>query len=205
MEKRQLTRNDFEAARAKIFHMILFAMAWVMIGEYCIHFRDYAAAGGIVLVSVVLLGLQTIKLYDLESELPAPLGEMVGEAGHRRKRFRLNVTIFIFEGAAIMATWMILLREGRTDWLVPGFALIAGLHFIPLAMVSHLSSYYLLGVWICLLALIGYLLPGWGALPVAGSNALIAYGCAAGAIADALSVVSGIKKKISWKRRSRSN
>jgi hypothetical protein len=197
MEKRQLTRDDLEAARAKIFHMILFAMAWVMIGEYGIHFRDYAAAAGIVLVSVVLLGLQTIQLYDLESELPAPLGEMVGEAGQRRKRFRLNVTIFIFEGAAIMATWMILLRQGRTDWLVPGFALIAGLHFIPLAMVSHLSSYYLLGVWICLLAVIGYLLPGWGSLPVAGSNALIAYGCAAGAIADGVSVVSGIKKKIS--------
>jgi hypothetical protein len=203
MEKRQLTPNDLEAGRAKIFHMILFAMAWVMIGEYGIHFRDYAAAAGIVLISVVLLGLQSIQLYDLESELQAPLGESVSEAGQRRRRFRLNVTIFIFEGAAIMATWMILLRQGRTDWLVPGFALIAGLHFIPLAIVSHLSSYYLLGVWICLLAVIGYLLPGWGSSDVAWSNALIAYGCAAGAIADGVGVVSGIKKKISRERRSR--
>jgi hypothetical protein len=64
-------------------------------------------------------------------------------------------------------------------------------------MVSHLSSYYLLGVWICLLAVVGYLLPRWGSFPAAGSNALIAYGCAAGAIADAVSVVSGTQKKIS--------
>lgn len=196
MEKRPLTRYDLEAARAKIFHMILFAMAWVMIGEYGIHFRDYAAAAGIVLVAVVFLGLQTIRLYDLESELPAPVDGSAGELAQRRKRFRWNVTIFIFEGAAIMVTWMILLRQGHPDWLVPGFALIAGLHFFPMAMVGHAADYYLLGAWICVLAVVGYLLPGWGSLPVAAGNALIAYGCAAGAITDGISVVSGIRKKI---------
>jgi hypothetical protein len=195
MIKKRLTRNDLEKARAEIFHMILFAMAWVMIGEYGLHFRDYAAAAAIVLTAVVILGLQTIKLYDLEGELPDPAGEPVTDIHERRKRYRLYVSIFLFEGAAIMATWMILLHRGHIDWLVPGFALIAGLHFFPLASVSRLKSYYLLGAWICLLAVIGYLAPVRGALSDAGSNALIAYGCAAGAILDGGSIVMGTKRR----------
>jgi hypothetical protein len=195
MRKKQLTRNDLEAARAEIFHMILFAMAWVMIGEYGLHFRDYAAAAGIVLTAVVILGLETIKLYDLEDELPESTGEAVTEAYERKKRSRLSVSVFLFEGAAIMVTWMILLRSGHVDWLVPGFAMIAGLHFIPLARVSRLKSYYLLGVWVCVLAVTGYLLSGPGILPDAWSNALIAYGCAAGAIVGGASIVMGTKSR----------
>ena len=175
--------------------MVLFAMAWVMIGEYGLNFRDYAAAAAIVLTAVVILGLQTIKMYDFEDELPDTAGKSTTDIHERKKRSRLYVSIYLFEGAAIMATWMILLRRGRTDWLVPGFALIAGLHFLPLASVSRVKSYYLLGAWICVLAVIGYLLPVWGALSDAWSNALISYGCAAGAIVDAGSIVMGTKSQ----------
>lgn len=195
MIKKQLTRNDLEKARAEIFHMVLFAMAWVMIGEYGLNFRDYAAAAAIVLTAVVILGLQTIKMYDFEDELPDTAGKSTTDIHERKKRSRLYVSIYLFEGAAIMATWMILLRRGRMDWLVPGFALIAGLHFLPLASVSRVKSYYLLGAWICVLAVIGYLLPVWGALSDAWSNALISYGCAAGAIVDAGSIVMGTKSQ----------
>jgi hypothetical protein len=193
MIKKQLTRNDLEAARAQTFHMILFAMAWVMIGEYGLHFRDYAVAAGIVLAAVVILGLETIKMYDLEDELPDSTGDAVTEAHERKRRSRLS--IFLFEGAAIMATWMILLRSGRLDRLVPGFSLIAGMHFFPLARVGRFKSYYLLGAWICVLALTGYLLSARGILPDAWSNALIAYGCAAGGIIEGASIAMGTKSR----------
>jgi hypothetical protein len=199
MKNKQLTRNDLEAARVEIFHMILFGMAWVMIGEYSLHFRDYVAAAGIVITAAVVLGLQSIKLYDLEQELPDPADGDISEVQGRKKRFQLSVSIFLFEGVAIMATWMILLHLGRTEWLVPGFALVAGLHFIPLATVSRMKSYYLLGAWIIVLAVAGYLLFAWGRLSQAGSNALIGYGCAAGAIADAVSIVKGTR--IAFKKK----
>jgi hypothetical protein len=194
MEKRQLTRDDLEAARAKTFHMILFAMAWVMIGEYGLHFRDYAAAAAIVLTAVVILGLQTIKLYDLEDELSDPTGDAITNSRERKKRSKLYVSIFLFEGAAIMATWTVLLHVGHEDWLVPAFALVAGLHFIPLARVIRLNSYYLLGAWICMLAAAGYLLPAGGKVTVVTGNTLVAYGCAAGAIADGFWIVASVRK-----------
>ena len=31
--------------------ILLIGMAWVMIGEYSLHFRDYVAAAGIVIVA----------------------------------------------------------------------------------------------------------------------------------------------------------
>ena len=128
MKTRQLTRNDLEGARAETFHMILFAMAWVMIGDYGLHFRDYAAAAAIVLTAVVILGLQTIKLYDLEEAVPDP-GEAVSEARERKKRSR------------------------RLHWL-----------------------------------------PAGGKVTVVTGNTLVAYGCAAGAIADGFWIVASVRK-----------
>jgi hypothetical protein len=187
MGKKDLTRNDLESARAEVFHMILFALAWVMIGEYVLDFRDYAAGAAVVLAASVGLGLRSIEIDKMEDELPN-----VG-AG-RRKPFQLYVLIFLFEAAAIMATWMILLHVGHEDWLVPAFALVAGLHFIPLARVIQLNSYYLLGAWICILAAVGYLLPAGGKVTVVTGNTLVAYGCAAGAIADGVWIVASIRR-----------
>lgn len=187
MRKKDLTRNDLESARAEIFHMILFALAWVMIGEYALDFRDYAVGAAVVLTVSVGLGLRSIEIYKLEDKLPD-----VGLS--RRRPFQLYVFIFLFEAAAIMATWMILLHLGHEDWLVPGFALVAGIHFIPLARVIRLNSYYLLGAWICVVAVAGYLLPAAGKVSAVAGNILIAYGCAAGAIADGMWIVLSGRK-----------
>jgi hypothetical protein len=187
MRKRELTRNDLESARAEVFHMILFALAWVMIGEYALDFRDYAAGAALVLAASVGLGLRSIEIYQLEDELPN-LGLS------RRKPFQRYVLIFLFEAAAIMATWMVLLHLGHEDWLVPAFALVAGLHFIPLARVIRLNSYYLLGAWICILAAVGYLLPIGGKVSTLAGNTLVAYGCAAGAIVDGIWIILSVRK-----------
>lgn len=191
MNTKRLTRNDLESARSEVYHMILFALAWVMIGEYAFDFKDYGAAAALVLAASVFLGLQAISIFSLENELPDPEHEGIPAGRNRKKRFGLYVVIFLFEAAAIMATWMILLRVGHEDWLVPGFALIAGLHFIPLAMVIKLNSYYLLGAWISILAVIGYCLLCRGMLSEVTCDTLIAYGSAAGAIADGAWIVKG--------------
>src|ERR1700727_2705363 len=196
LRTKQVTRNDLESARAEVFHMILFALAWIMIGEYSLHFSDYGVAAVIVLATSVILGLHTIQIYDLEEELPDAAAGGFTEGPGRKRRFLLYVIIFLFEASAVMATWMILLHLGREDWLVPGFALIAGLHFIPLAMVIKLNSYFLLGTWICILAIVGYLLPVWGMLPRAGCEALIAYGFAAGAITVGVRIIASTRREL---------
>jgi hypothetical protein len=161
-DMKALTKMDVEGLRGELFHMILFSMAWVLMGEYLLNFRDYAIGAMLVLVVVVRLALYSIKLYDLEEVLD----RNVTAAADRKdiKRDRFYALILVFEGVAILVTWMLMLNFGRTNWLITGFALIAGLHFFPLARVIRQNSYYLLGIWICILAVAGYILISSGAL-----------------------------------------
>lgn len=164
--------------------MILFAMAWVMIGEYAIDFRDHVVAAVVVLAAVVILALYSVSLYNLEDLLQdySPAATMPGK--RRIGIASRYAIIFIVEGIAVMATWMILIRTGHEKWLVPSFALIAGLHFFPLAAVIRLKSYYFLGAAITLIAALGYWLVSSGKMEQNISDAFIAYACAAGAVID---------------------
>lgn len=184
MTTRRLTKSEVEAARGEIFHMILFAMAWVMIGEYAIDFGDHILPAAAVLTAVVILALYSVSLYNLEDNL-ADAGPALQEFGKRRIGVTSRyVLIFVLEGVAVMATWMILIHMGREIWLVPSFALIAGLHFFPLAGVIRVKSYYFLALVIILIAVIGYWLISSGRVMQNIGNALMAYGCAAAAVID---------------------
>ncbi|HLI93888.1 MAG TPA: hypothetical protein VKU83_09770, partial [Puia sp.] len=132
MKTRNLTRDDLEGARAEMFHMILFAMAWVTIGEYTVHFRDFLVPAVLVLIAVIVLGQRSTRFYELEGELPEAPAETGSEGRARKRTFQRYLWMFLLEGIAIMATWMVLLRVGHQEWLVSAFALIAGLHFFPL-------------------------------------------------------------------------
>lgn len=184
MTTRRLNKGEVEAARGEIFHMILFAMAWVMIGEVAIDFRDHVLPAVTVLAAVVILALYSISLYNLEDNLE-DAGSHLPAFGKRRIGVTSRyVIIFVLEGIAVMATWMILIHMGREIWLVPSFALIAGLHFFPLAGVIRVKSYYFLALTITLIAVIGFWLVSSGRMMADNGNALVAYGCAAAAVID---------------------
>jgi hypothetical protein len=184
MTLRPLKKIEVEAARGEIFHMILFAMAWVMIGEYAIDFRDYVVAAGLVLVVVVILAFYSINLYNLEDSLPENKPRIPSFGRTKSSTTSRYAAIFILEGIAIMATWIILIRTGHQQWLVPGFALIAGLHFFPLARVIRVNSYFLLGAWITVFAIAGYWLVWSGRMAQDIGDAFVSYSTAAGAVAD---------------------
>jgi hypothetical protein len=184
-----LTKNDVEGLRGELIHMTLFSIAWAIIGEYLLNFRDYAIGGGLVLVADVYLGLYSIKLYKLRDDLKTDVGPAAD--AKETKRDRLYLLIFFFEVAAILVTWILVLNFGHADWLIPGFALVAGIHFFPLARVVARKSYYLLGGWISLLAIAGYKLLSLGIIPDYTANVVIAYGCAAGALADGIWITVG--------------
>jgi len=195
MARLPLTKTDVEAARGEIFHMILFAMAWVMIGEYAIDFGDYVVAALLVLIAVVILAFFSISLYNLESDLE-DRREPVTTTGKKKNGVTSRYAyIFVIEGVAIMATWMILIRTGHERWLVSCFALIAGLHFLPLAGLIRVKSYYFLGAAISLFAVVGYWLVSSGRLAQDVGDAVIAYVCAAGAVIDGVWIASRTKAR----------
>jgi len=166
--------------------MILFSMAWGLIGEYLLDFSDYALGMILTLICVVFLALYSIRLYDLETELEQQGRIVTLNNGPTVRRDRSYALILLFEGVAIIVTWSILLKYGHDNWVVPAFALIAGVHFFPLARLIRQSSYYYLGAWICLLAVACYWLFTSGRLDDRLANAAIAYGCAMGSIVDGL-------------------
>jgi hypothetical protein len=184
---KELTNSDVEGLRRELFHMILFSTAWALIGEYLLNFRDYFLGGGLVFLVVVYLAIYSIKLFDLENSLR----DKAAAAGDTKeiKRDRSYALILVFEGAAILVTWTLLLNFHRQNWLICCFALIAGLHFFPLARLIHLNSYYFLGTWICILAVAGYLLLSSGLMADHNANTLVAYGCAAGAAVDGVRIM----------------
>jgi hypothetical protein len=191
---KELTKSDLEGLRGEIFHMILFAMAWALIGEYLLDFRDYALGAGLVLLVVVRLALYSIKLYDLEDEIQDEIA--VGRVKKEIRQDRFYALILVFEGVAILVTWVLLLNFGYESWLIYSFAVIAGLHFFPLAKVIHLNSYYLLGIWICILAVVGYILMSLGKIQDSYANTMVAYGCAIGAVADGFVIMRRMRKAL---------
>jgi hypothetical protein len=183
---KRLTRQKVDELRGELFHMILFSMAWALIGEQVFNFRDNAVGAAVILGIVVLLAIYSNKLYELEDKLP-PEGRLPERKGVRRDQ--LFAWILFFEGVAILVTWILLLNWGYSRWIIPFCALVAGLHFFPLGWSIHQNSYYLLGIWTCLSAVTGYWLMSTGHLLDHDANMLVAYGCAAGSAIDGIGVV----------------
>ncbi|HVU99045.1 MAG TPA: hypothetical protein VHE34_27675 [Puia sp.] len=190
------TVNDIEGIRGELFHMILFSMAWAMMGEYIIDFTDFAMGVILTLICVVFLALYSIRLYDLEGELEE-LGRIsfYSDQGEKR-RDRSYALILLFEGIAVLVSWSILLKYGHDNWVIPAFALIAGLHFIPLARLIRQTSYYYLGVWISLLAVVCYWLFMSGRIDDRLANTVIAYGCAAGSVLDGIAIIFRARRQL---------
>ena len=197
-----LTREKVDGLRGELFHMILFSMAWVLIGEQVYNFRDYAVGAGVVLAAVVWLALYSNRLYEIEDGLPldaggAGIGTRLGlgpgdGSGHGRRRIRrdqLFAGILFFEGVAILVTWILLLNWGHSNWMISLCGLVAGLHFFPLAWSIHQNSYYFLGIWTCLVAMTGHWLIRSGNMIDHDANVLVAYGCALAAIVDGVGVI----------------
>jgi hypothetical protein len=189
-----LTRQKVDGLRGELFHMILFSMAWVLIGEHVFNFRDYAAGAVVILTIAVWLALYSNKLYQLEDKLP-PEGPVAERKEMRRDQ--LFAWILFFEGVAILVTWILLLNWGYTSWMISLCGLVAGLHFFPLGWSIHQNSYYILGVWTCLLSAVCYGLMDTGHLIDDDANLVVAYGSAAGAAIDGIGVVIRTRHLIS--------
>jgi hypothetical protein len=71
----------------------------------------------------------------------------------------------IAEGVGFFLVSQVLLNIHRLDLLLPGMALVVGLHFLPIAHASRFSGYFVLGIALIVAAAAGALIgPGGGQL-----------------------------------------
>lgn len=74
------------------------------------------------------------------------------------------------EGIGIFLVSNILINLHRPDLLLPGMALVVGLHFLPIARAAAFRPFYVLGAFLLVSALVGFL----AAAPAGGEIAGIA-------------------------------
>jgi hypothetical protein len=135
-----------------VFFMAFFGTLWAGIG-----IGGLQGWGGLWLpIVVVLVGISLlsggISLLLASRRLP----NQVSEADARRGR-RMGIwfgIIFATEGVFIGVASGICSAINRFDLFFPIMALIVGVHFFPLAALFQVKTYYLVGVLLCLLAMI---------------------------------------------------
>ena len=66
--------------------------------------------------------------------------------------------IFGIEGTSIPIVVFILSAFHHDDFIIPGIALIVGLHFYPMAKVFRRQIDYYLATWTCIIALVGIIM-----------------------------------------------
>lgn len=113
-----------------------------------------------VLFAAVFLGIVLfaggISLFSKSRGLSNQDSEQDSRRG-KRIRFRFNI-IFIVEGLAIGVTIAFCNSTNQTDLIPAVIAIIAGIHFFPLALLFQVKLYYVTGSILCLLAIITLLI-----------------------------------------------
>lgn len=82
------------------------------------------------------------------------------------------------EGIGIFLAVNIVNNLHRPDLLLPAIALVVGLHFLPIAHAASSRPFYLLGAFLLLFALIGFLVAQPAGADIAGIAAALSLWCA---------------------------
>jgi len=167
------TKEQLQSVLAGLSFMTLNTLGWTTIGEIALHGRDYWLIG--VVFAGILISFLTfyVKFQKAAKRLPAQQTAAT-EDQKKSKRF---IYIFIAEGAGILILKNVLVNIGRDDWFLPGVAAIVGLHFFPLAKVFNRKFDYYMGIFVCLVAITGFVLLSKG-YTTAVTTPVVCTGCA---------------------------
>jgi hypothetical protein len=158
-----------------LFMMSFFTVIWVIIAEIVLYKFDHFASIGVFGVMVAYFIINYFKLTGLARTLPDEETENNGTA--EKIKNRNFYIIFTIEAFAIFIAKNALVNTGHDNYFFPVFALIVGLHFFPLAMLFKRRFYYVIAVWVCMLAILGFVLT-YKSLEVNIVTSIIAIGCA---------------------------
>jgi hypothetical protein len=175
MTKTHPTKKQLEDLSGGLFLMTIFTTIWVIIAEANLMGRDQWATTGVFGVIILYFIINYNKLTKAARSISnePPIDDEAEKA--RDKRFYYILAI---EGIAIFIMKNVLLNTGHNNLFFPFFALIVGLHFFPMAKLYNRTFYYILGIWMCLMAAAGFVLTYQPNVPAFVPAAVIGIGCA---------------------------
>jgi hypothetical protein len=168
------SKKKFESVLNGLFFMIISTAIWTVIGETALKGRDHWIIGILFTLIVFSFIVFYIKFNTAVKKLSEEPAVIDSEEKSKSKRF---IIIFIAEGLAIFIIKNVLANTGHDNWFIPSFALIVGLHFFPLAKVFGRNFDYFMATFVCLVAIIGFLLTIKG-FPTYEVTPLVSTGCA---------------------------
>jgi hypothetical protein len=126
--------------------MSVFAAIWWILGIQATGHRSWL----LILFPLLVTGAIILVAARGPRSAPSPgnsrIGRVVGIASG-------------IEGLLIFLAANVLMNTGKGSFLVPAIAIIVGLHFLPLARWIPVRSYYLIGLLMVALGLLGIALP----------------------------------------------
>lgn len=169
------TKKQLEDLSGGLFLMTIFNTIWIIIAEVNLMGRDQWVSAGVFGVIIAYFIISYNKLAKAARSVSAePYIEDATEKA-RDKRFYYILAI---EAIAIFVMKNVLVNTGHDNLFFPFFALIVGLHFFPLAKLYRRNFYYFLGIWMCLMAVAGFILTYQPNVPAFVPASVIGIGCA---------------------------
>ena len=150
-----ITKKDIEKPIGGLFFMIINTTIWGFISEYYLKNKDFRIVGFILGIIILSFLYFYIKFIYAQKKLIESSEEKSKEEKSKDKWFSI---IFGIEGITIPITKIVLDNTNHSEFFIPFFALIVGLHFFPLAKIFERKFDYYMGTWTCLISIIGFLL-----------------------------------------------
>ncbi|MEB2492382.1 hypothetical protein SOP93_14535 [Peribacillus frigoritolerans] len=194
-ERKLMMKEAFRGSGIGVIFMAVFGTLWAGTGVMGLQgwgFPYVELAAIFVGIIMVIVGISLIHASQ-------KMSNQVSDDGARRLKrigFLFNM-VFIAEGLLIGIAIAICNLINQTD-LIPGvIAIIVGIHFLPLASLFQIKVYYATGVFLCLLALITWLIVPdivmVGEHQILAPLSLLGFGCALILWTTGLTLWLGIK------------
>lgn len=131
----------------------LLGSVWAIFGVWSLGSKAEPLVASILLLPVVLLLIFSINAFRKVLRLPpdALSSAMLERIARVKRGF---VIINMAQGIAIGVTFMLGFRLQRPEYIPPVVAFIVGLHFFALAPILRMRFDYVIGLLLCLLALV---------------------------------------------------
>jgi len=155
-----------------LFLMTILTAVWTVFAEYYFDNFDYRIVG-VIFGIVLIFFIYSYRKLARKNEL-LPVSEEI--KGSRKEN--LYWIIFALEGVGILAANIILTNINKSELFISCFALVVGLHFIPLAKVFERKFDYYIGFWTILIAATGIFLILQNKFDYKLVNGFVCSGCA---------------------------
>ena len=139
-----------------LFLMTILTIIWITLAEYYFNTSNFKVTGISFGIIVFLIIIFFIYSYRVFSKGKRNLPETKKEEDPTKEK--LYWIIMAVTGIAIFVDYNVLFNLGQSNLFISTFALIVGLHFIPLSKVFKRKFDYYVGIWTISISIIGLIL-----------------------------------------------